>query len=338
MGQRQLAVGNKQWAVGNKQWVLCKPSTVNCIYGICKQSHLIAEHGAGFDFIFYDSKSTIMNSNLILKSDILDIVFENRNKAYGAYDLRKFYNNRIKMALGIMLIIAFGFSAFTLLDKTQTLIRTIPYVFDDPGFVKPPEEPKTPEKKPEVKNQEAVPEKKVAPNKQQQFTNNVAVVPNSEKTDTIKTLLADNKISNVNIETPGSAPPVVKPANTETGPGALDVTSIPKIDINNPLEADAVDVLPAYPGGMEALARFLKKNLQTPDELQNDETVSVRIKFVVGYNGKLQRFIAEQDGREIYNKEVIRVLKKMPDWIPGKAKGENVSVYFAIPVKFVMSD
>ena len=52
-----------------------------------------------------------MNSNLILKSDILDIVFENRNKAYGAYDLRKFYNNSIKMALGIMLIIAFGFNA-----------------------------------------------------------------------------------------------------------------------------------------------------------------------------------------------------------------------------------
>ena len=206
MGQRQLAVGNKQWAVGNKQWVLRKPSTVNCIYGICKQSHLIAEHGAGFDFIFYDSKPTIMNSNLILKSDILDIVFENRNKAYGAYDLRKFYNNRIKMALGIMLIIAFGFSAFTLLYKTQTLIRTIPYVFDDPGFVKPPEEPKTPEKKPEVKNQEAVPEKKAAPDKQQPFTNNVAVVQNSEKTDTIKTLLADKKISNVNIETPGSAP------------------------------------------------------------------------------------------------------------------------------------
>ena len=114
--------------------------------------------------------------------------------------------------------------------------------------------------------------------------------------------------------------------------------STPKVDANNPMDANAVDVLPAYPGGMDALARFLKKNLQTPDELQNDETVSVRIKFVVGYNGKLQRFIAEQQGREIYNKEVIRVLKKMPDWIPGKAKGENVSVYYAIPVKFVISD
>ena len=44
------------------------------------------------------------------------------------------------------------------------------------------------------------------------------------------------------------------------------------------------------------------------------------------------------DGGEAFNKEVVRVLKKMPDWIPGKAKGENVPVYYTIPVKFVMTD
>ena len=273
-----------------------------------------------------------MNSNLILKSDILDIVFENRNKAYGAYDLRKFYNNRIKIALGIMLIIAFGFSAFTLLPKKQHLIVrdiTIPETEMNKVHDKP--------KEPEVKKPETLPETNKIPAKQDLFVSNQLIVPDNVKTDSIKTLKADNQISNVSIETPGAQLVILQPAKVETGPGILDVTSIPKIDINNPLDVDAVDVLPAYPGGMDALARFLKKNLQTPDELQNDETVSVRIKFVVGYNGKLQRFIAEQEGREIYNKEVIRVLKKMPDWIPGKAKGENVSVYFAIPVKFVMS-
>ena len=301
-------------------------------------NHILVQNTAPVLILFFTSKPSIMNKNLILKSDILDIVFENRNKAYGAYDLRKFYPNRIKIALGTMLIIAFGFSAFTLLNKTKSIMVTIPYVFDEPRFVNPPEVPKAPEKKPEIKNPKAVSEKKAAPDKQQQYTNNVAVVPNSDKTDTIKTLLADNKISKVNIETPGSAPAVVKPANTETGNGTAVAPSTPKVDMNNPMNADAVDVLPAYPGGMDALARFLKKNLQTPDELQNDETVSVRIKFVVGYNGKLQSFITELNGGEVYNKEVIRVLKKMPDWIPGKAKGENVSVYYTIPVKFVPAD
>ena len=46
-----------------------------------------------------------MNKNLILKTDILDIIFEKRNKAYGAYDLRKFYPGRLKLALGFMFII-----------------------------------------------------------------------------------------------------------------------------------------------------------------------------------------------------------------------------------------
>ena len=103
-------------------------------------------------------------------------------------------------------------------------------------------------------------------------------------------------------------------------------------------EGDAVDVLPSYPGGMDALRKFLEKNLHTPDELENGETVNVRVKFVVDYTGKLQSFVTVLDGGDAYNKEVVRVLKKMPNWIPGKANGENVPVYFTIPVKFVMTD
>ncbi|MBK8611726.1 MAG: energy transducer TonB [Chitinophagaceae bacterium] len=82
----------------------------------------------------------------------------------------------------------------------------------------------------------------------------------------------------------------------------------------------------------------MKDNLQNPYDWENGETVSVQIKFVVGYDGKLQRFETQLDGGALYNKEVIRVLKKMPDWTPGVAGGEKVSVYYTIPVKFVMSN
>jgi hypothetical protein len=58
----------------------------------------------------------------------------------------------------------------------------------------------------------------------------------------------------------------------------------------------------------------------------------------VGYDGKLKKFEVQQDGGKVFNEEVIRVLKKMPDWIPGKTKGENVSVYYAIPVKFLATE
>jgi protein TonB len=110
------------------------------------------------------------------------------------------------------------------------------------------------------------------------------------------------------------------------------------MDKNAPLEGNAVDVLPTYPGGMEALREFLQKHLQTPDELEAGQTVSVRVKFVVDFKGKLTGFVTMPGGGQAYNNEVVRVLKKMPDWIPGKTMGENVSVYYVIPVKFESTD
>jgi protein TonB len=89
---------------------------------------------------------------------------------------------------------------------------------------------------------------------------------------------------------------------------------------------------------MDALRKFLQKHLQTPDELESGETVSVRVKFVVDYTGKLKSFETVKNGGDTYNNEVVRVLKKMPDWVPGKTKGENVSVYYVIPVRFETTD
>ncbi len=93
--------------------------------------------------------------------------------------------------------------------------------------------------------------------------------------------------------------------------------------------------MPSYPGGIDALRKFLQRHLNNPKEMEEGEEVSVKVKFVVDYDGKLQSFVTVQDGGEEFNKEVVRVLKKMPNWVPGKTNGQNVSVYFTIPVKFV---
>ncbi len=93
--------------------------------------------------------------------------------------------------------------------------------------------------------------------------------------------------------------------------------------------------MPEFPGGMNALRRFLERNLNNPRDLEENETVSVKVRFVVGFDGKLKSFETIQDGGEEFNKEVMRVLKKMPDWVPGKTQGQNISVYYTIPVKFV---
>ena len=85
---------------------------------------------------------------------------------------------------------------------------------------------------------------------------------------------------------------------------------------------------------MDALRKFLERNLKTPQDLEEGQHVIVKIRFIVGYDGTLKGFETMQDGGTAFNNEVVRVLKKMPQWIPGKTNGENVSVYFTIPVNF----
>ena len=58
-----------------------------------------------------------MNTEIIMKSDVLDILFENRNKLYGAYPLRKFYPERIKAALIITFCSVMVFCVFALVPK-----------------------------------------------------------------------------------------------------------------------------------------------------------------------------------------------------------------------------
>ena len=99
-----------------------------------------------------------------------------------------------------------------------------------------------------------------------------------------------------------------------------------------PLEV--AKIMPQYPGGIQALLSFLKKNIHSPGNVEEGEDVTVKIEFVVNYNENLENFIVVKSGGELFDNEVLRVLKKMPLWIPGKSEGKNVSVYYIVPVKF----
>lgn len=125
----------------------------------------------------------------------------------------------------------------------------------------------------------------------------------------------------------------------EEGPGKnskidAGVPTAPGTKINKRSPVDVADIMPQYPGGIKALLDFLKKNLHAPEDVEEGDEVSVKVKFVVNYNGKLESFDVLKSGGVAFDNEVVRVLKKMPLWIPGKSNGENVSVYYVVPVKF----
>ncbi|WP_462251031.1 energy transducer TonB [Ferruginibacter sp.] len=269
-----------------------------------------------------------MKTELILKSDVLDILFENRNKEYGAYNLRKFYDNRLMKSVAVMIGFVIVLSAFTFIPKKKMVAENGMYETITTHIA---EADKKPEKKEQKEKTKAI-EKPVTTKK------DVAnIVITRDKADTVQTIDEKDKIASVTNIVPGSeGPGVIKPFDGEPGGGEKgpDVVIVkPAIDIKTPTYSP--DIMPSYPGGMEALRKFLQRNLNNPKEMEEGEEVSVKVKFVVDYDGKLQSFVTVQDGGEEFNKEVVRVLKKMPNWVPGKTNGQNVSVYFTIPVKFV---
>ena len=269
-----------------------------------------------------------MKTELILKSDVLDIVFENRNKAYGAYDLRKFYDNRLMKSMSVMIGVVIILSAFTFIPKKKIPMVADGYETRTIALPTAKEKVKEPEKPKEVKQ----PRQK-APT--QIF--NIPVVVATEPLKPIQSLSDTVAIASVAQKgEPGDRSVVGNTGDGLPGGGGTGVNPEPVkpvVDINTPV--NNADIMPSYPGGIEALKRFLQRNLINPKEMEEGEAVSVKVKFVVGYDGKLQSFVNVEDGGEEFNKEVVRVLKKMPNWVPGKSNGQNVSVYFTIPVKFV---
>ena len=268
-----------------------------------------------------------MNKDQIMQTDVLDILFENRNKQYGAYALRKFYNNRLLMALGIMLLAVAVLTSLTFLHKKKVTITVFPYIMSDPEFGKVTE----PVKKPVVPKVQVL-----KPLDQRKFVSNFVIVHDHIKTDTIQTLKPTDQISTVTLNKPVSVDPGIVSSQVTTNTNDPVVPVITTVDKTIPKYT--ADVMPAYPGGMDALRRFLQKNLQNPKDMEPGDLVNVTVQFVVGYDGKLQKFSIIQDGGEAFNNEVLRVLKKMPDWIPGRNNGETISVFYNIPVKFVPAE
>ncbi|NOU37223.1 MAG: hypothetical protein HOO89_00805 [Ferruginibacter sp.] len=274
-----------------------------------------------------------MKSDAILKADVLDIIFENKNKLYGAYALRKFYNNRLYKALVAMFGLVIIFISLSFIKKTSHVI------FNTGGTIcilsAPPKNKILDKKKIEIQKPNAF-TKPLPAHSTQALPTNIKIV-NKTDVEKIQNFNPNIQISDVDFI---GIPDVVAKVNTELTKGldTLATKPIPKIFVDKETPTEIAEVMPQYPGGMQALRKFLENNLHNPQDLDEGQIIAVKIKFVVGYDGKLKSFEIEEDGGKAFNNEVIRVLKIMPQWIPGKSKGENVSVYNTIPVKFVATE
>jgi TonB family protein len=98
-----------------------------------------------------------------------------------------------------------------------------------------------------------------------------------------------------------------------------------------------VEQPPSFKGGNQALMSFLAKNTVYPAiAKENDIQGKVICSFVVNKLGHIEDVKVERGIGSGCNEEALRVLKSMPDWIPGKQNGQPVSVRFYIPVNFIL--
>jgi len=263
-----------------------------------------------------------MTSHEILKADMLDILFDNRNKQYGAYTLRRYYASRLSTALVValtiilllFLIITPGRSiVFQDENKPDVVLHTV----DIPNPPLPPIPPV----------QRMVPP---PPSAQSSYSKRIQMVTDPKPETQMKSIeeIVETTISSTNVQGPvttGILPVGHGTGNTEQKiSGDKEETGFV-----------AVERAPEFPGGRQAWANFLNRHLQTPDDLASGEKKVVLISFLVDTDGTVTGFKVVQSGGQAFDNEVIRVLKKMPKWKPAIQNGHPVSVPFTQPVTFV---
>lgn len=96
-----------------------------------------------------------------------------------------------------------------------------------------------------------------------------------------------------------------------------------------------VDKMPEYPGGQVALVKYLSKNIKYPAIYKKNKVNGrVLVSFVIDKNGKVTSAQIVKGLNEECDAEALRVISKMPDWIPGEKNGVKVAVQFGLPVNF----
>ncbi|MBR5893266.1 MAG: energy transducer TonB [Bacteroidaceae bacterium] len=97
-----------------------------------------------------------------------------------------------------------------------------------------------------------------------------------------------------------------------------------------------VEQQPEFPGGMQALMKYLRDNIQYPRiSRENNSQGKAYVNFVVNTDGSIQDVEIMKSSSDVYlDREAVRVVKSMPKWNPGKQAGKAVRVRFTLPVTF----
>lgn len=270
-----------------------------------------------------------MEANKILSADVLDLIFEGRNKDYGAYALRKTYNKRITLALVVTASVALLALIGSILannkgdnDSSKISIKevTIENIKEEePKVEPPPPPPPKPPDPPKIEMKQFTPPKIVKDEEVQEPP------PAVEELKDVKIDLKNQE----GIKDDG----IVAPAVIDDGKGVVEVKK--EEDENRIFEK--VEIEASFKGGESAWRKYLERNLNPNVPIDNgapEGIYTVYVQFVVSKDGSIS------DVRPLTNHgygmeaEAVRVIKKGPSWTPAVQNGRQVNAYRKQPITF----
>ncbi len=261
-----------------------------------------------------------------------DIVFEGRNKAYGAYAIRRSSAKRyniaaVCMVLGIAAIVGLAGLyqlASNAMDKVAvTEVNQLSQIKQ--------------KKKPEVKQKQLEVEKK-KPEEQKLKSTVKLTEPKIMKDELVK---EEFKSQDELMNQKAAISIADVKGNDENG---ADIVDVREVVVEKPIEQpkaepekvfDVVEQMPSFPGGDAALMSFLSKNIRYPAVAEeNGIQGRVIVRFVVEKDGSIGETQVARSVDPSLDREAVRVVKSMPRWVPGKQNGSAVRVWFTLPVQF----
>jgi protein TonB len=243
-----------------------------------------------------------------------ELVFEKRNKEYGAYALRKSYSDKVLLGLGVsVVILAILLSLEKFMGGSLQITPPIPLVGTEVIISPPPRYDVLP-KQDQVQHRE------------------------QSRNDLLPPLVTSDPVSDEPVIAEPSSPITSLPGEGVGGTLEGDATGtvgLPVIDLQK--EYLNPEVAPVYEGGMEAMMNFLRSKIKYPASARRIGIEgTVFVSFLVKGNGELADVKVLRGIHPDCDREAVRVVSMLPGWKGGMQGGFPVNVRMALPIKFTL--
>ncbi|WP_369765572.1 energy transducer TonB [Flavobacterium sp. WC2429] len=273
-----------------------------------------------------------MSKQSLYEANWINLVFENRNKEYGAYQLRKENAKTSILALfmGVLLCASLisiprVLSFFNLITTaTATIIEPIDEIIQLTTV------------QPQVKKQE----EKILPK-----TLTQKPLESIDKKQLTNPVIVKGPLATPDLATTVESTTIIK--NTTDGTGTIGTSTTPSqgnvtvisapVDYGDTVVTTAIlDKMPEFPGGINKFYNYIGKNFESP-EVNGESSIRIYVSFVVEKDGSMSNIQVKNEPGYGLGREAIRVLKSMrTKWSPGMINSKAVRTSYNLPITVQM--